>query len=403
MHLFYNLGIVLYGATLSIASLFNGKAKKWVKGRRNYYNELPKVDNQKSLIWFHCASLGEFDQGLPLMNKFKSENPDVTLLVTFFSPSGMEFYEKRDHQVDIALYLPLDTPSNAKRFMNHFNPNITVFVKYEFWINYLLEAKKSGSKLYCISALFREDQAFFKWYGGYFREGLKAFDHIYIQNEKSADLLSRIKVNRYTVSGDTRIDKVIGNKNNVQIDSVLENFVGDEQVLVLGSSWPAGENHLLPYINKCNHKIIIAPHDISESHIDQLLKGISVPYELYTNFNQKSEAKVLILDTIGQLSNAYSYATVAYVGGGFSGSLHNILEPAVFGVPVLFGPKHDKYPEADAFIENGIGFEFTSSQEFEQELSMIFKNIDFLKKKTADFIASQKGAVNMIYASITSS
>ncbi len=403
MHLVYNLGIVLYGATLSIASLFNGKAKKWVKGRRNYYNELPKVDNQKSLIWFHCASLGEFDQGLPLMNKFKSENPDVTLLVTFFSPSGMEFYEKRDHQVDIALYLPLDTPSNAKRFMNHFNPNITVFVKYEFWINYLLEAKKSGSKLYCISALFREDQAFFKWYGGYFREGLKAFDHIYIQNEKSADLLSRIKVNRYTVSGDTRIDKVIGNKNNVQIDSVLENFVGDEQVLVLGSSWPAGENHLLPYINKCNHKIIIAPHDISESHIDQLLKGISVPYELYTNFNQKSEAKVLILDTIGQLSNAYSYATVAYVGGGFSGSLHNILEPAVFGVPVLFGPKHDKYPEADAFIENGIGFEFTSSQEFEQELSMIFKNIDFLKKKTADFIASQKGAVNMIYASITSS
>ncbi len=403
MHLFYNLGIVLYGATLSIASLFNGKAKKWVKGRRNYYNELPKVDNQKSLIWFHCASLGEFDQGLPLMNKFKSENPDVTLLVTFFSPSGMEFYEKRDHQVDIALYLPLDTPSNAKRFMNHFNPNITVFVKYEFWINYLLEAKKSGSKLYCISALFREDQAFFKWYGGYFREGLKAFDHIYIQNEKSADLLSRIKVNRYTVSGDTRIDKVIDNKNNVQIDSVLENFVGDEQVLVLGSSWPAGENHLLPYINKCNHKIIIAPHDISESHIDQLLKGISVPYELYTNFNQKSEAKVLILDTIGQLSNAYSYATVAYVGGGFSGSLHNILEPAVFGVPVLFGPKHDKYPEADAFIENGIGFEFTSSQEFEQELSMIFKNIDFLKKKTADFIASQKGAVNMIYASITSS
>ena len=403
MHLVYNLGIVLYGATLLIASLFNGKAKKWVKGRRNYYNELPKVDNQKSLIWFHCASLGEFDQGLPLMNKFKSENPDVTLLVTFFSPSGMEFYEKRDHQVDIALYLPLDTPSNAKRFMNHFNPNITVFVKYEFWINYLLEAKKSGSKLYCISALFREDQAFFKWYGGYFREGLKAFDHIYIQNEKSADLLSRIKVNRYTVSGDTRIDKVIGNKNNVQIDSVLENFVGDEQVLVLGSSWPAGENHLLPYINKCNHKIIIAPHDISESHIDQLLKGISVPYELYTNFNQKSEAKVLILDTIGQLSNAYSYATVAYVGGGFSGSLHNILEPAVFGVPVLFGPKHDKYPEADAFIENGIGFEFTSSQEFEQELSMIFKNIDFLKKKTADFIASQKGAVNMIYASITSS
>ena len=403
MHLFYNLGIVLYGATLSIASLFNGKAKKWVKGRRNYYNELPKVDNQKSLIWFHCASLGEFDQGLPLMNKFKSENPDVTLLVTFFSPSGMEFYEKRDHQVDIALYLPLDTPYNAKRFMNHFNPNITVFVKYEFWINYLLEAKKSGSKLYCISALFREDQAFFKWYGGYFRKGLKAFDHIYIQNEKSADLLSRLKVNRYTVSGDTRIDKVIDNKNNVQIDSVLENFAGDEQVLVLGSSWPAGENHLLPYINKCDHKIIIAPHDISESHIDQLLKGISVPCELYTNFNQKSEAKVLILDTIGQLSNAYSYATVAYVGGGFSGSLHNILEPAVFGVPVLFGPKHDKYPEADAFIENGIGFEFTSSQEFEQELSMIFKNIDFLKKKTADFIASQKGAVNMIYASITSS
>lgn len=402
MRLFYNLGIRLYGAALSLASLFNGKAKKWVNGRKNYFNNLPKIDREKPLIWFHCASLGEFDQGLPLMNKFKSENPDATLLVTFFSPSGMEFYQKRDHQVDIALYLPLDTPSNAKRFVDHFIPDVTVFVKYEFWINHLLEAKKSGSKLYCISGLFRKDQAFFKWYGSYFREGLNAFDHIFVQNQRSADLLSSININQFTVSGDTRIDKVIDNKNNVQSDSTLENFIGNEHVLVLGSSWPKGENHLLRYINKCDHKVIIAPHDISDSHINQLLKGISIPCERYTAFNENTEAKVLILDTIGQLANAYSYATVAYVGGGFSGSLHNILEPAVFGVPVLFGPKHDKYPEADAFMENGIGFEFTTSVEFEEQLSMIFKNIDSLKKKTADFIESQKGAVDKIYASITS-
>ena len=195
---------------------------------------------------------------------------------------------------------------------------------------------------------------------------------------------------------------MIDNKKNVKRDFILENFVGNEQALVLGSSWPEGEKYLFPYINNCDHKVIIAPHDISVSHINQLLKSIQVTCERYTTFNENSEAKVLILDTIGQLANAYSYATVAYVGGGFSGSLHNILEPAVFGVPVLFGPKHDKYPEADAFIENGIGFEFTSSEEFERQLSMIFENIDSLKMKTADFIESQKGAVDKIYASITS-
>jgi 3-deoxy-D-manno-octulosonic-acid transferase len=385
MRLFYNLGIRLYGAGMLIASIFNGKAKKWVVGRKNLFTNLPAFNREKSLIWFHCASLGEFDQGLPLMHKFKAENPDSILLVTFFSPSGMEFYQKRDHQVDIALYLPLDTPTRAKRFVKHFNPEVTVFVKYEFWINHLLEAKKNGSKLYCISGLFRKDQAFFKWYGGYFREGLKAFDNIFVQNQLSAELLSSIEVNQYTVSGDTRIDKVIDNKNNAVTDPKLDQFALGEKVLVLGSIWPDGENLILPYVNECDLKVIIAPHDISDSHITQILKNIRVKHERYTQYSGNVDTKVLILDTIGQLANAYSYASIAYDGGGFSGSLHNILEPAVFGVPVLFGPKHDKYPEADAFLENGIGFEFESTEEFEQKLTMILDNLVTLKS-TASFL-----------------
>lgn len=403
MQFFYHFGIALYGIGIRFASLFNAKAKKWVTGRKNYFSQLPEIDPKSNLVWFHCASLGEFDQGLPLMNKMKEEDPNITLVVTFFSPSGMEFYNKRNHRVDFALYLPLDTPRNAKRFIDHFKPSTTIFVKYEFWINHLLAAKQSGSKVYCISGLFRKDQPFFKWYGSYFRKGLNTFDHIFVQNEVSADLLRTIGYTEVTVSGDTRIDKVISNKINVEKDDILSSFKNGERLMVLGSSWPEGEKLISPWIAESKMKVIIAPHDISEGHISHIGESLKEPYQRYTSYDNTKTCDVLILDTIGQLSNAYSFADIAYVGGGFSGSLHNILEPAVFGVPVLFGPKHSKYPEATSFLNEGIGFEFTTTEEFQERVGFILSDLNYLKKKTENFIASQSGAVDRIYQKITSS
>lgn len=402
MRFFYNVGIILYGFGIRVASLFNPKAKKWIKGRKNYFTNLPVINPNSKVIWFHCASLGEFDQGLPLMNKFKKEDPSTTLLVTFFSPSGIEFYQKRQHKVDIALYLPLDTPGNAKRFIKHFNPTVTVFVKYEFWINHLLAAQKMGSKLYCISGLFRPDQPFFKWYGGYFRKGLEAFNTIFVQNQVSADLLHTIELKNILVSGDTRIDRVIENKKNIHEDDILEHFKDGKKLVVLGSSWPEGERLILPWVNESKLKVIIAPHDISETHISQIGELLEEPYQRYTSYDRSVKCDVLILDTIGHLSNAYSYADVAYIGGGFKGSLHNILEPAVFGVPVLFGPRHDKYPEATSFLNEGIGFEFTTTKEFRNSIGYIISDLNYFKKKTEAYIESQSGAVDRIYNKITS-
>lgn len=402
MGLLYNLGILLYGLGIRIAGLLNKKAKKWIEGRKNYFSKLPQVDPSKKVIWFHCASLGEFDQGLPLMNKIKENEPDCFLLVTFFSPSGMEFYNKRNHKVDLALYLPLDTPSNARKFTEHFKPSQAFFVKYEFWINHIIATKKIGGELYCVSGLFRDSQPFFHWYGSHMKKGLKTFDHFFVQNQTSLDLLATIGITQATVTGDTRIDKVIENKNNVVPDEILSHFKDSHKLLVLGSSWPTGERIILPGIEDSKLKVIIAPHDISEGHIEHIIQQLGGSFQRYTSYDQSVKSNVLILDTIGHLANAYSYADVAYVGGGFSGSLHNILEPAVFGVPTLFGPIHSKYPEADNFIEAGIGFEFTTADEFYQHVGFILGDLPYLKRKTMAYIESEKGAADQIYKMITS-
>ena len=238
MHLLYSIGIQLYGVAIRVASLFNPKAKKWLDGRKDWEKDLPTLKD-KNVIWFHCASLGEFDQGLPLMEKIKTHSSDCFLLVTFFSPSGFEHYHKREHPADHVCYLPLDTPRNAKKFIQHFAPTQTFFVKYEFWGNYILEAKKGGSKLYAISGLFRANQRFFKWYGGFFRTILKQFDHFFVQNEASKTLLSTIGLDNVTVSGDSRFDRVIENRKRAKTNELLEAFKGDDQLVIIGSSWPA--------------------------------------------------------------------------------------------------------------------------------------------------------------------
>jgi 3-deoxy-D-manno-octulosonic-acid transferase len=402
MHTLYNIGISFLGFGMRIASLFNPKAKEWVHGRKNLFENLPSA-NGKEVIWFHCASLGEFDQGLPLMDKIKSENPSVFLLVTFFSPSGMNHYQKRDHKADHVMYLPLDTPSKARTFIKAFNPTQAFFVKYEFWSNFIFEAKKSGTTVYNVSGIFRKDHRFFKWYGGFFRNTLKQFDWFFVQNKASIDLLNSIGIDKASISGDSRFDRVIENKKNSKENEILANFKNGSEVFVVGSSWPEDETILVDWVNSYEGKVLIAPHNIDEGHVNSIVSKIPDAAR-YTQCSNKdlSNTKVLILDTIGQLANAYAYGTIAYVGGGFSGSLHNILEPAVFGLPVIFGPKHNRFPEAQEFIDQGIGFSVTTSTEFASAYQKITDSLTSISELTEDYVENNKGAAEKIYTHITS-
>jgi len=401
MHFLYNIGIFFYGIAIRIASLFNAKAKDWIVGRQNLFKNLPDVTG-KEVIWFHCASLGEFDQGLPLMAKIKEESPSAYLLVTFFSPSGMNFQHKRDHKADHVMYLPLDTPKNARKFIQHFQPSKIIFVKYEFWSNLIFAAKKSGSKLYNISGLFREDHRFFKWYGGFFRKTLEQFDWFFVQNEQSKKLLNSVNIDQVSISGDSRFDRVLENKTQAQENSIIAGFKNSEPLFIVGSSWPEDEKVLAPWINKHEGKVLIAPHNVDESNVKAILTNIPNAVR-YTEAegNDLSENKVLILDTIGQLSNAYSYGDIAYIGGGFSGNLHNILEPAVFGLPVIFGPKHSRFPEAQQFIELGIGFSVSTTEEFERAYQKIQERHAEISSTTTDFVEKNKGAAEKIWKHLT--
>ena len=396
----YSVGINFYGLSIRVASLFNEKAKLWVTGRKDFFKQLPSFENKK-VYWFHCASLGEFDQALPVINLLKQLDSSLFIVVTFFSPSGYLHYHKRDHKADYVCYLPLDTPTNARKFIKAIQPDKLFFVKYEFWANYIFEAKKTGTKLYSISAIFREEQRFFKKNDSFFKSILQQFDHFFIQNKESETLLESIGIQHHTITGDTRFDRVIENKKNVKENSCIKKFLQNEKAFIIGSSWPVDEQIILPLINNgsIKRKIIIAPHDISKSHIKQITEALTTSYVKYSELEKTTPTnneQVLILDTIGNLSNAYSYGDIAYVGGGFTGSLHNILEPAVFGLPLLFGPKHKRFPEAQSFINEGIGFEITNSEDFINSFNRIDKDIEQLQKKTVHFVATQTGASQKI-------
>ena len=396
MHLLYNIGIILYGSILRIAALFHPKAKLWVDGRRDFFSKLPNFE-KKEIYWFHCASLGEFDQALPVINLLKKNNPSLFILVTFFSPSGFLHYHKRNHNADYVCYLPLDTPSNARKFIAHFSPSKVFFVKYEFWANYIFEVKKSGAKLYSISAIFRAEHRFFKKSATFFRSLLHQFDFFFIQNDASAELLKSIGITNFQITGDTRFDRVIENKNNLQKNILVEHYLGAEKAFIIGSSWPIDEDLFIPLINQgiLSQKVILAPHDISKDHMEQIIGKLKIPFLRYSeveNGGEMTDEKILLLDTIGALANAYSYGAIAYIGGGFSGSLHNILEPAVFGLPVIFGPKHSKFPEAQMFIDEGIGFSIETTEEILDTIEKIKSQQEILTMKTANFVNRQAGA-----------
>jgi len=395
MHCLYNIGIQLFGFAIRLASLFNPKAKEWVKGRKCFFKYLPE-SNSKPVLWFHCASLGEFDMAIPVMNEMRSLNPNHTILVTFFSPSGMQHYHKRTHPADLVLYLPLDTPKNAKRFVSHFAPEKAFFVKYEFWANYIKSLKESGTKVFSICTLLRPNHRFFRWYGGFFRRSLRNFDHFYVQNETTRALLHCIGIQQVSITGDTRYDKVIETREKQEANPRIDEFLQGEQAIIFGSTWPEDEAIILPWIEAHpSLKCIIAPHNIDSAHVQSLQKTLGIRCIRFTE-NDKKNCQVLILDTIGHLSSAYAYAKLAYVGGGFSGKLHNILEPAVYGIPVIFGPKFHRFPEAQQFIDAGIGFSVSDMKSLSERITDVTSRFSELKIEADALIQQNAGAAARI-------
>ncbi len=402
----YNVLLTIFLPILRLISVFNPKLRLGFEGRKKWKTTIDNIPKDKPVVWFHCASLGEFDQGLPLMNLIKAKNSSFQIVVTFFSPSGYLHYQKRKNPVDFALYLPFDTQSNAKEFLSLLKPKMSFFVKYEFWPNFLNEAKNQRIPIFSVATNLRSNQIYFKWYGGLFRNALKNVSFFFVQNDETSNLLIRLGIHNYQIIGDTRFDRVLENKklfeenkNNLDFD-VFGKFLCNQKALIFGSSWSPEEQILFSFLDENkSQKVILAPHDVSESNVESLQQKFGTNAVRFTSFeNDFSNQQVLILDTIGHLSTAYYYGKVAFVGGGFSGNLHNILEPAVFGLPVFFGPKHVKFPEANEFIKYGIGFEVVSYQDFKRKLNEIEPELSSLSNKTIQFVESQRGASEKIIA-----
>ena len=399
MNFIYNLIVHITWFHLKIVALFHPKIKLFVQGRNQTFSILKnKIQKENKVIWIHVASLGEFEQGLPVIEKLNATYPTYKILVTFFSPSGYEV--KKDTAVaDAVVYLPLDTRRNAKRFIETVNPILAIFVKYEIWPNYLKELQEKQVPILLISAIFRKEQGFFKWYGGIMRKALRAFTHFFVQDENSVTLLKSIKLKNVTQSGDTRFDRVseiLEGDNNL---SFMEHFKGNKTCFVAGSTWPEDEEIIVKFINETQKqlKFVLAPHNIKTEHIQSLKKSISKKVVLYTEIehNDIPSCAVLIINTVGLLTKIYSYADIAYVGGAFETGLHNTLEPAVFGIPIIIGPKYKGFNEAEKLVsENGI-LVIRNYDEFTTTLDDFLENPEYLKNTgviNSNFVKENKGA-----------
>jgi 3-deoxy-D-manno-octulosonic-acid transferase len=400
MKLIYQLGTFIYFLMVRIASLWNPKAKLFIQGRKKSWELLNGFEAEgKEVYWFHCASLGEFEQARPLIENLKTSR-ECKIVITFFSPSGYEI-RKNYNQADLILYLPQDSFKNANKFLGIVKPTKIFFIKYEFWANYLIEAKKKSIPTYLVSGVFRESQMFFKWYGGFMRNILKSFDTVFVQNENSHTLLNVINVDSI-VTGDTRFDRVIQNAAKVESFPIIERFINGSKILVIGSCWAEDELIIFPILNdSTSEKIIIAPHEIDESHLANIEKSIKkkvLRYSLIDSMENIYDYDVLLIDNIGILMHLYQYADVAYIGGAFGKGLHNILEPASFGVPVIFGNKYSKFPEAYQFIDAKIGFSINDSNEFSKVYDKLLS--ENMSNKVSLFMNSQKGASDKIMSEI---
>jgi 3-deoxy-D-manno-octulosonic-acid transferase len=398
----YTLLIRLFFAGVRLAAAVKPKAHLLVIGQRNTLLTPPEAfEKLKGCYWFHCASLGEFEQGRPLMEALKSIRPDVPLVLTFFSPSGYEI-RKNYPLADLVLYLPTDTPPNARWMVGNLRPRSVFFVKYEFWPNFIEEIHRSGAKLYSVSCRFRPGQRFFQWHGGLFRKALSRFDWFFHQDESSMRLLSVIGIaDRSSVSGDTRFDRV----SHAAIRSLpvpeIEEFKGNSKLLVIGSSWEKEEAAVSELLKRKpdNLKVVIAPHDISEARIAEIEQRFKGHAARFSKGKFGGEHSVLIMDNIGLLGRIYRHADVALVGGGFSGKLHNILEPAAFGIPVVFGSKIKKFPEAEAIVKAGGGYAVQTPNDAAEIILRLLKEPSFAGESgraSVDFVRKSRGATDCI-------
>ncbi|MCW2120218.1 3-deoxy-D-manno-octulosonic acid transferase [Flavobacterium sp. 7A] len=408
MHFLYNLIIVIASFLLKIIAVFSPKIKLFVTGRKNVFETLSlKIKPSDKTIWIHAASLGEYEQGLPIIEKLKEKFPKHKIIITFFSPSGFEV-RKNNTFADLTLYLPLDSKSNAKKFITLVHPEMVFFIKYEFWINYLSVLKKQKTPTYLISGIFREKQLFFKWYGGFYRKALETFTYFFVQNENSKKLVDQLGFSNVIVSGDTRFDRVaaIIEKEN-QLD-FIETFKNNIATIVIGSSWPKDEELLVPYINNTtqNVKFIIAPHNIKTDQIQHLKSSITKKTILYSEMTEYDleDYDVFIIDTVGILTKIYSYADIAYVGGGFGNpGVHNILEPATFGVPIVIGSNYSHFAEATALVQLKGCLSITNEVALQLTLDTLL-NDDIIRKEKGiicrQFIQQNKGATTAIMNTI---
>lgn len=382
----YNIAIYLYLLGVAVASLFDKKVKRMWRGEREAFEVLKqKVDPCSSYVWFHAASLGEFEQGRPLMERLRRRHPENKILLTFFSPSGYEV--RKDYGgADIICYLPLDTPLNAIRFLRLVRPVMAFFIKYEFWYNYLHILKHRHVPVYSVSSIFRPDQIFFRWYARGYAKVLRCFTHFYVQNEVSRELLAGIGINEVTVVGDTRFDRVLSIREQLKQLPVAEAFSEGRRVFVAGSSWAPDEDIFIRFFNEhTDWKLIIAPHVIGEDHLEQIMQKLGRRAVRYTRTTPEEarEADCLIIDCFGLLSSIYHYGDVAYVGGGFGVGIHNVLEAAVWDMPVIFGPNNKNFIEAQGLIANGGGFEIASYEDFEGVMNRFINDEEAVKKAGA--------------------
>ena len=404
----YNLIIYLYLLGVAIYSRFNEKVRKMWRGERDAFRILrEKVDPNAKYVWFHAASLGEFEQGRPLMEQLRKDHPEYKILLTFFSPSGYEV-RKNYEGADIITYLPLDTITNARRFLRTVRPVMAFFIKYEFWYNYLHILKHRHIPVYSVSSIFRPEQVFFKWYGCQYRPVLNCFTHFFVQNEVSKELLAKIGITSVDVVGDTRFDRVLQIKEAAKQLPLVEAFVKDApQVFVAGSSWPPDEEIFIKYFSTHkNWKLIIAPHVIGEDHlkqIEKLLEGRKVIRYTEATEENVQDAEVLIINCFGLLSSIYHYGNVAYVGGGFGVGIHNLLEAAVWDVPVFFGPNNQKFQEAQGLKTSG-GFEINNYEEFAAQMDKFASDADYLAEqghKAGHFVKGQSGATDKVLSAVS--
>lgn len=405
----YNLVVLLAAQLLKIVALFSPKMKLFVDGRKSVFQTLTdKIQTTDRTIWFHAASLGEYEQGLPVIEAIKKQFPNHKIVVTFFSPSGYEV-RKNNTVADVTVYLPLDSISNAKQFIKLVHPEMAFFIKYEYWPNYLNELKNQNIKTYLISGILREKQAFFKWYGGFYRNALKTFDYFFVQNESSKKLLQSIGFTNVKVSGDTRFDRVVSILERDNSLDFIEQFKDNKTTIVIGSSWPKDENLIVNYINQNSNdvKFIIAPHNIKPEQIHSLYKQINKTKFKFSDYSIETLRKpnlenyqVFIIDTIGILTKIYSYADIAYVGGGFGNpGVHNILEPATFGVPVVIGPNYSHFAEATALVNIEGCISIENQTQLNEAFDLLLHNEDERLEKghvCSTFVQMNKGATQTI-------